>query len=282
MLNTHPFPMPAPHPAPLPANIENQASLYGGTVTIQLGAFGRRRHAYRWIEQDMFVPGTTSITGILDKPALLPWTAKQVAAYVEKELKARVIREGKRSLIEINKADIEALAFDAKGAPRRFVDDASEVGKQVHDYANRMFKGEYIGDLPDSVDLRVRNGVNAIRDWVRNNDVTPLGAEQIVFSRKWYYAGTYDLLATVNGRLAIIDFKTSKDIYREHRLQTAAYQIAWEEEHGELIFDRWAIRVDKYTGQFEAHPLPRSQLEMDTFLRLKEVDENLKKMEQAA
>jgi hypothetical protein len=193
-----------------------------------------------------------------------------------------VIKDGKASVIPITKAEIKKFAEEAKGAPRRFVDDASEVGKQVHDYANRMFKGEYIGDLPDSIDMRVRNGVNAIRDWVRNNDVTPLGAEQIVFSRKWWYAGTYDLLATINGRLAIIDFKTSKDIYREHRLQTAAYQIAWEEEHGEPVFDRWAIRVDKHTGIFEAHYLPRSQLEMDTFLRLKEVDENLKKMELAA
>lgn len=273
MLNTHPF------PTELPKGIENQASLYNNSITIQLGTFGRKRHAYYWIEQDRFVPGTTSITRILDKPALLPWAAKQVASYVEKELTNRLEKEGKASVIPITKAEIKRLAEEAKGAPRRFVDDASDVGSQVHDYANRMFKGEYIGDLPESVDWRVRNGVNAIREWVTHNDVTPLGAEQIVFSRKWYYAGTYDLLATINGRLALIDFKTSKGIYTEHRLQTAGYQIAWEEEHGEPIFDRWAIRVDKHTGAFEAHHFPRSQLEMDTFLRLKEVDENLKKME---
>ena len=274
--------MPPSEPQPLPKGVENQASLYGGTVNIQLGNFGRKRHAYYWVENDSFVPGTTSITRLLDKPALLPWTAKQVASYVEKELLERLEKQGKQSIITITKADIKRLAEEAKGAPRRFVDDASDVGKLVHDYANRMFKGEYIGELPDSVDFRVRNGVNAIRDWVRNHDVTPLGAEQIVFSRKWYYAGTYDLLATVDGRLAIVDFKTSKAVYTEHRLQTAGYQHAWEEEHGEPIFDRYAIRVDKYTGDFEAHHFPRSQLEIDTFLRLREIDENLKKMEQAA
>ncbi len=78
MLNTHPI---TDAPRKLPLGVENQASLYGNTVTIQLGNFGRKRHAYWWLENQMFVPGTTSITRILDKPALIPWAAKMAAEH---------------------------------------------------------------------------------------------------------------------------------------------------------------------------------------------------------
>ncbi len=182
----------------------------------------------------------------------------------------------------IPKVIIKDIVEGAKSAHRKNVDDAADIGKQVHELANRIFKGEYIGELPADTDQRVINGLAAIRNWIRQNDVTPIASEQIVFSKKFYYAGTFDLLATVNGRLALCDFKTSKGVYTEHRLQTAGYQIAWEEEHREPIADRYAIRLDKHTGAFEAHHFPRSQLEMDSFLRLKELDENLKRMEQAA
>jgi hypothetical protein len=40
--------------------------------------------------------------------------------------------------------------------------------------------------------------------------------------------------------------------------------------------------LDKHTGQFESHPFERSQLEIETFFRLKELDENIKKIEQQA
>lgn len=268
---------------PLGAHIENQASLYNGNVTIQLGTFGRKRHAYFWVENGLFVPGTTSITRRLDKPALIPWAAKMASEYVSRELNAALEKDEKGKLVaRIPKTRIKEIADGAKAAHRTMVDDASEIGKQVHELANRIFRGEIIGDLPANTDQRILNGLAAIRGWLRQNDVTPLGSEQIVFSRKWYYAGTYDLLATVNGRLAIVDFKTSKGVYTEHKLQTAGYQVAWEEEHQEPVNDRWAIRLDKHTGAFEAHHFPRSQLEMDTFLRLKEIDENLKKMDIAA
>lgn len=280
MLNPQPF---TDLPRSLPAGVENQASLYDGTVTIQLGNFGRKRHAYWWLENQMFVPGTTSITRLLDKPALIPWAAKMAAEHVGRELTSALEKNSAGRLVAmIPKAKISEIIEGAKSAHRKTVDDASDVGKQVHELANRIFKGEYIGDLPADTDQRVINGLAAIRNWLRQHDVTPIASEQIVFSKKWYYAGTFDLLATVNGSLSLIDFKTSKGVYVEHRLQTAGYQIAWEEEHQEPIGDRYAIRLDKHTGAFEAHRFPRSQLEMDSFLRLKELDENLKKMEQAA
>jgi hypothetical protein len=50
-----------------------------------------------------------------------------------------------------------------------------------------------------------------------------------VFSRKNWYAGTFDLLIQMNGKLYIADIKTSSGIYPEHMWQMAGYDIAINE-----------------------------------------------------
>lgn len=44
------------------------------------------------------------------------------------------------------------------------------------------------------------------------------------------YAGTFDILAEVDGKFALVDIKTSQAVYDDYRLQTAAYFYALSEE----------------------------------------------------
>lgn len=60
----------------------------------------------------------------------------------------------------------------------------------------------------------------------------PIASEQLVFSGEHVYAGTADLIGTVNGRLAILDIKTGRGVYPEYKLQLAAYAVAWGEMTG--------------------------------------------------
>jgi hypothetical protein len=55
-------------------------------------------------------------------------------------------------------------------------------------------------------------------------------SEQIVWSEKYVYAGTLDgLVRLKDGRIALLDLKTSKRLNWKYRLQTAAYaQAVWE------------------------------------------------------
>src|SRR4029453_3802172 len=60
-------------------------------------------------------------------------------------------------------------------------------------------------------------------------DHTPgfLAAEQTVYSRRYGYAGTFDLLATLPGHgLVLVDVKTGNRVYPEVCLQLAAYAPA--------------------------------------------------------
>ena len=68
--------------------------------------------------------------------------------------------------------------------------------------------------------------VSAWEEWKASIDFKPLLCEQAVWSHKHEYAGTMDLLAEINGRVTLIDWKTGKSVYREAFLQNAAYRVA--------------------------------------------------------
>jgi len=97
----------------------------------------------------------------------------------------------------------------------------------------------------------------AYEDWARSVNLEPLFIEQTLWSLTHGYAGTMDLLAKVNGRTTLIDFKTSKGIYAEYDLQNVAYQVALAEmghaapEGGGLIVRLPKVEIDP---AFEVHP----------------------------
>lgn len=248
--------------------IEIEASLYGGTITIQRGDFGRKKHAYYWAEKDLFVPGVTSILGILDKPALLPWAAKMAGEYVKANLP-----EG------ASKAQIEAVCEKAKTEYNSIKEAAGDIGTQVHKVAESLFMGQPI-EMPANP-LAI-NGIRALQDWLSANDVRPIDCEKVVFSKSAYFAGAMDLLCALNGKLTEIDLKTGSGIYDSHYFQTAAYKFAWEEEHQEEIEQIAIVNTNKLTGKPKIKLITdRAEMQFytDTFLRTKSLSDNLKKMD---
>lgn len=248
--------------------IEQEASLYGGAITIQRGDFGRKKHAYYWKEKGLFVPGATSILGILDKPALIQWASNKTAEHVLANLKGGEDR-----------ATIERVCGEATGKHTRLKEEAGAIGSDLHELAHSLFTGRPV-EVPE--DVPTQKALIALQEWIAQNDVKPIDVEQIVFSRAAYYAGTFDLLCSLNGRLALVDLKTSSYVYDEHKMQLGGYRFAWEEEHkGEYIEELAIIHLNKKTGKVKPYSWsdPQAlQFFTDTFLRTKALSENLKKM----
>ena len=60
-------------------------------------------------------------------------------------------------------------------------------------------------------------------DWVKKQkEFIPIASELQLISQKYDYTGIIDLIAIINGKLALIDFKTC-NIYDEAKYQVAAY-----------------------------------------------------------
>ena len=240
-------------------------NLYEGTVLLE---FNEAKHAYTW--ENKLVPGVTTILKRLNKPALMPWAAKQTSEFVKKNAK-----DG------MTKREIVTLADEAKGAYRRFTDEAADIGSIVHAYAEAKLKGEDAG-LPWEKDdnQAVMKACGAFDEWFKAHDVKCLASEMMIFSKSMFYAGTCDFYGYIDGELVVADLKTSSGIWNDYLLQVAAYQLAIEEEANVKISARWIIRLDKKTGKFEAKRYPHNEGHCQAWRSLRELHKHLTRIEE--
>lgn len=235
--------------------------LYGGDVELK---FNDAAHVYE--HEGYAVPGVTTILKRLNKPALMPWAAKMTAEYI----KANAV-EG------MSIKEVKRLADEAKGAYRRFTDEAADIGSIVHAYAENKLKGL---DAEEPELEAARNGANAFNEWFSQHSIKCYASERMIFSREHFYAGTADFFGEIDGELVVADLKTSSGIWNEYLLQTSAYQIALEEEDKCEIQARWIIRLDKKTGKFEAKRYPHSDAHCNAWLHLRNLHRELTHIEQ--
>lgn len=240
---------------------DREESLYDGEVKL---VFDAKKHAYRYGEK--FVPGVTSVLKLLNKPALVPWAANQCASYVKSKAKDGMTRP-----------EIVALADEARKAYQRFTDEAADIGSLVHNYAESVLKGEEVA-LPEHP--AAVKGCNAFEEWRKSHEIKCLASEMIIFSKEMFYAGTADFYGYIDGELVVADFKTSSGIWNEYLLQTAAYQLAIEEEANVKIQARWIIRLDKKTGDFEAKRFPHSEAHCEAWRTLRKLYSYMSKIEE--
>jgi len=130
---------------------------------------------------------------------------------------------------------IDAL-FPHSGA-QFYTDVARERGTAVHRACEYFLEG----DLDESsLDERIAGHVEALRRFLRESGFVATHTEERVISSRYRFAGTLDLVGPLNGRNALIDFKTGEPL-PQHALQTAAYQIAFEEMGLGRIEDRFGL-----------------------------------------
>ena len=205
--------------------------LYGGSVKID---FEPKRHIYKLNGES--IPSVTSITRLLDKPALLWWATgemeKEILSYLE-------------SRIPINPESLKK----ARSAYMRTRDAAADSGTMVHDWIENHIKSKLgLVESPsipefkegDEVGQKLMNGIQAFLQWEMENDVRFVAAEQFVYSKKHHYCGKFDFSCTMaptgHRLLHVADNKTSKGIYSEMLYQVSGYQGALAEEYSEVGF----------------------------------------------
>lgn len=158
------------------------------------------------------VPG---ITTVLDKgvpkPALINWAADETAGYaVDHWAELDELTPSKRLAV------LQRARFETRDA-------AAVRGTNVHAIAQRLAAGEEL-DVPEELIGHVDAYLGFVRDW----QPVEILVEAPVFSRRWRYAGTPDLFATLaDGKTWILDWKTSaKGIFPDNVLQLAAARFA--------------------------------------------------------
>ena len=131
-------------------------------------------------------------------------------------------------------------------AANQIRDQAADFGTMMHEAAATIATGEEF--VPFVSDEAFVGGVLAFEEWLRDDTEEILAVEQLVVSRTWHYAGIPDLIRRRKSRKTwtLTDYKTTRDLYPLHRLQTAAYvQAARETYPGVRIDDREVVLVSR-------------------------------------
>jgi len=227
------------------------------------------------------IPSVTSISGLLDKSTpLIHWATK--LGY-DKALEAI----GDKTDWHID--EILPILELARTAHKAKKDEAANIGKKVHDYAELYAKAQIEGlVIPpvESDDQNVLRGITAFATLMKTLKPKFMQAERLVLARndegKPIYAGKLDVIAEVDGKVTLIDYKTGSKIYPEAVLQCAGYLMAYAEEKENPLIEQVIIcHFNKETGELTTQTYQRDELKdsEDTFMMLCYVRHTIKKIE---
>lgn len=118
---------------------------------------------------------------------------------------------------------------------------SAEEGTLVHETVEAILSNQ-----PIPVPPLIKPLVDAFKLFVSSHDIIPHQIESRIISKKHGYAGTIDVLAELDGKLGVLDIKTSYAIWRDYGIQTAAYVEALHEDSSMPRLTRWILRLDQH------------------------------------
>ena len=205
--------------------------------------FGKKAQAHvRYkLADGTIVPGTTTVTGILDKPALVVWA---------------------------NRLGLEGIDSS------KYRDSAAVVGTLAHYLAECDLRGEK-PDVSEYSPADVEKAENSlIKFWEYRDEhhLEPILVEGQLVSQAHRYGGTVDLYGKRDGILSLIDLKTGKPnprtgtgIYPEMMLQVTAYHQLLI-ENGHPVEQVFILRIGRdETEGFEERKVDRLDVRWEIF-----------------
>ena len=155
----------------------------------------------------------------------------------------------------------------------KVISEALEVGNDTHQWIEDYINFGHACEDTDGLWRcnHILKPVKAFLGWTEEYKPEWIDAERKIYCDKYKYAGTVDAVAKINGRVCVIDFKTSKKVYKPYHLQVTAYAQAIKRMDG---LRRWPLgiilRLDKETGKFE-HKVFEPKHNFDTFKKCLEL-----------
>lgn len=199
------------------------------------------------------LPGVTTVIGsVLAKPALMWW-----AANVASEATAEALASG----LSVE----QALEIGRKAhAVRR--DAAADAGTLAHSYVEQWLAHESLAvDLADEQQAKGFAAARRLIDWVEEAEgagrLEVLGFEVPLVDVASGYGGTIDMVASIDGVVHVVDFKTGKGVYDEVALQLGAYRALWNLHNPERPVTRALVLHSPVEGDLAVHSLEQTHLD---------------------
>lgn len=116
---------------------------------------------------------------------------------------------------------------------------AGDEGTQVHNAIEKILKGEELrwieSDGHVNYNTYVWKMILSFFEFWTTHKPKLIMSEEFMYSDIHKYSGTLDLLLEIDGKIWLVDIKTSTSIHTSHYLQMSAYVKAYEEKYNEKV-----------------------------------------------
>jgi hypothetical protein len=147
--------------------------------------------------------------------------------------------------------------------PDKVRDQAADIGTLAHYMIECHLKGEEpdISEYGQADIDKAENCYLNYLEWEKEHVDEVWHSELQLVSEVHKYGGTMDLVGVIDGKPSLLDFKSSKGIYPEFKIQIAAYlQLYFENfrrDNSPALLTGHILRLDKSGDGFEHHVLGR-------------------------
>jgi RecB family exonuclease len=120
---------------------------------------------------------------------------------------------------------------------RWFSQEAADRGSAVHELCDRYARGMRYDR--DGTNLLVSYPyLSSFAKWLRDTGAYVVKTETAIDATLagMRFAGRYDILADIDGKLTVVDIKTSSGAARWHQMQVAAYAYASKATHAAVLY----------------------------------------------
>lgn len=182
----------------------------------------------------------TKILGVINKPALVAWSAREAAKFFKEEL-FRLNPVGRLDSVLLGNIEKEAAM-----AHRKKSGAAMEIGTAVH----ALFQAILEGNEPPNIPPMLAEIVKEFKLWRSSTDIEIVAQEIAVGSIKEMFGGRFDAIgySKSRGGFGVVDFKTSKGFFgNDYAYQVGGYGVAIEEQYG--IDITWA-EIARFSKEF--------------------------------
>jgi len=242
--------------------------IYDKTVKYEFVEGSHKHMVSKLVKDDLWtvptpVVGCTTVTSVISKPFLMLWPMNEALKYIRQEvafdteLKAWFIKE----------SDLK----NAANAHKKKSDSGKHTGKVGHALVEALIQDKKVTMPSDPELLKQAESVKeAFESWREDFKPEVLKTEQPFYSLRHDYAGICDLVATIDDKVTVVDYKTTNTsrfnplgIYTDNYCQLGGYILGLEEMLGITVDDAMVVNLSKNGEGYQAKSLSDMNLSVE-------------------
>lgn len=216
-----------------------------------------RRHFYKIKGQDKLYPSVTwylNMIGGSKTTALQTWAKNLAVEYIANSLRDKIGND-----IKITENFINEMVLIGKQQPKWNLEKAADVGTKAHNAFDYYIHN---GKAPE-MDEQTTHLFNNFLDWVNEHKIKFIMPDTAVVCNEegMMVGGKFDAVAQdEDGKLILIDFKSSNHISEDYAMQLSFYFHAFKCTYGVELDKGMIVRFDKKEPKFQIQEISKDKM----------------------